>query len=124
VKGSTIPHSPNLRSHLRSCSVHYLTREEEEEKEAEEMKAMQVKAKALNPKIFEPPTLGIRVERKPPTVPVPFKLTEIGRKKSTAPPVFIFTAKPVPKAVLDAPQSIPKKELPLTVPVSLACLWM
>jgi hypothetical protein len=63
------------------------------------------------------------VERKPPTVPVPFKLTEIARKKSTAPPVFIFNAKPVPKAVLDAPQGIPKKkELPLTVPVSPACL--
>ena len=39
VMGSTIPHSPNLRSHLRSRPVHYLTREEEEEKEAEEMKA-------------------------------------------------------------------------------------
>jgi len=39
VKGSTIPHSPNLRSHLRSRPVQYLTREEEEEKEAEEMKA-------------------------------------------------------------------------------------
>jgi hypothetical protein len=34
-----------------------------------------------------------------------------------------FTAKPVPKAVLDAPRGIPqKKELPLTVPVSPACL--
>jgi len=33
--------------------------------------------------------------------------------KSTALPVFIFTAKPVPKAVLDVPQGIPKKkELP------------
>jgi len=41
---------------------------------------MQIKANALNPKVFEPPTLGIRVERKPPTVPVPFKLTEITRK--------------------------------------------
>ena len=122
MKGSNITQSPNLRSHLRSRPVHYLTREEEE-KEAEEMKAMQVKANALNPKIFEPPALGVRVERKPPTVPVPFKLTEIAKKKSTAPPVFVFTAKPVPKAVLDAPQGIPKKkELPLTVPVSPACL--
>jgi hypothetical protein len=42
---------------------------------------LQVKASALNPKILEqPPTLGVRVERKPPTVPVPFKLTEIVRK--------------------------------------------
>ena len=41
---------------------------------------MQVKANALNPKIFEPPVLGVRVERKLPTVPVPFKLTEIARK--------------------------------------------
>ena len=41
---------------------------------------MRVKANALNPKIFEPRTLGVRVERKPPTVPVPFKLTEIVRK--------------------------------------------
>jgi len=39
VKGSTIPQSPNLRSHLRSRPVHYLTREEEEEKEAEDMKS-------------------------------------------------------------------------------------
>jgi len=41
---------------------------------------MQVKATALNPKIFEPPALGVRVERKPSTVPVPFKLTEIAKK--------------------------------------------
>jgi hypothetical protein len=109
VKGSTIPLSQNLRSHLRSCPVHYPTREEEEKK-VEEMKVMRVKVNASNPKIFEPPTLSIRVERKPPMVPVPFKLTEISIKKSTAPPVFIFTAKPVPKAVLDAPQGIPKKK--------------
>jgi hypothetical protein len=51
VKGSTIPHSPNLRSHLRSCPVHYLTREEEEKK-VEEMKVMRVKVNASNPKIF------------------------------------------------------------------------
>ena len=44
-------------------------------------------------------------------------------QKSTAPPVFVFTAKPAPKAVLEAPQGVPKKkELPLTVPVSPACL--
>jgi hypothetical protein len=40
----------------------------------------QVKANALNPKILEPPKLGVRVERKPPTVPLPFKLTEIVKK--------------------------------------------
>jgi len=40
---------------------------------------MQVKANALNPKIFEPPELGIRLERKP-TVPVPFKLSETATK--------------------------------------------
>jgi hypothetical protein len=121
VQKLTISHSPNSRSHLRSRPVHYLTREEE--KEAEEMKAMRVKANALNPKIFEPPTLGIRVERKPPRVPVPFNLTEIVRNKSTAPPVFVFTAKPAPKAILGAPQGIPKKkQLQLTVPVSPACL--
>jgi hypothetical protein len=40
----------------------------------------QIKANALNPKILEPPKLGVRVERKPPTVPVPFKLTEIVKK--------------------------------------------
>ncbi|GFG36164.1 hypothetical protein Cfor_00307, partial [Coptotermes formosanus] len=39
VKHLTIPHPPNLRAHLRSRPVHYLTREEEEQKEAEEMKA-------------------------------------------------------------------------------------
>ena len=39
MKGSTIPQSPNLRSHLRSRPVYYLTREEEEQKEAKEMKA-------------------------------------------------------------------------------------
>jgi hypothetical protein len=37
--------------------------------------------------------------------------------------VFVFAAKPSPKAVLDAPQGIPKKnELPLTVAVSPAYL--
>jgi hypothetical protein len=62
VKGSTTPYSPNLRSHLRSRPVHYMTREREDQKEAEEMKMLQIKA---NPKILEPPKLGIRVERKP-----------------------------------------------------------
>jgi hypothetical protein len=93
----------------------------EEENEAEEMKMLQVKASVLNRKILEPPKLGIRVERKPPTIPVPFKLTEFIRKKSEAPPVFTFTAKPVPTAVLDAPRGILKKDLPLTVPVLPAC---
>jgi hypothetical protein len=87
------------------------------------MRAMQVKANPLNRKIFEPPTLGIRVERNSPTLPVPFKLTEIARKKSPAPPLTIFTAKLIPKAILEAPRGIPKKrELPVTVPVSLECL--
>ncbi|PNF25470.1 hypothetical protein B7P43_G06000 [Cryptotermes secundus] len=123
VKGSTIPHSPNLRSHLRSRPVHYMTREEEEEKEAEEMKMCQIKASALNPKILKPPKLGIRVERKLPTVPVPFKLTEIVKKKTIVPPVYTFTAKPVPKALLRAPQGIPEKiDIPATVPVSPTCL--
>jgi hypothetical protein len=40
----------------------------------------QIKANPLNPKILEPPKLGIRVEKKPPTIPVPFKLTEIVKK--------------------------------------------
>jgi len=41
---------------------------------------MREKADALNPNIVKPPTLGIRVEKKPQTVPVPLKLTEIARK--------------------------------------------
>jgi hypothetical protein len=104
VKGSTIPQSRNLRSHLRPRPVPYVFRKEEEEKEAEEMKMFQIKANNLNPKILEPPKLAIRVERKPPTMPVPFKLTEIVKKKTVVPPVYIFMAKPVPKALLRAPQ--------------------
>jgi hypothetical protein len=41
---------------------------------------LQIKANPLNPKVLEPPKLGIRVEKKPPTIPVPFKLTEVVRK--------------------------------------------
>lgn len=37
-KNSTVPYSPNLRSHLRSRPVHIMTKEEEEEKEADEMR--------------------------------------------------------------------------------------
>jgi hypothetical protein len=63
------------------------------------------------------------VERKSPAVPVPFKVTEIARKKSPALLLIIFTAKTIPKAILEAPQGIPKKkELHLTVPVSQECL--
>jgi hypothetical protein len=40
----------------------------------------QIKANPFNPKLLEPPKLGIRVEKKPPTQPVPFKLTEIVKK--------------------------------------------
>jgi RecG-like helicase len=58
-----------------------------------------------------------------PTVPVPFNLTEIARKKSPAQPLIIFTAKPIPKAILEASWGITKKkELPLTLPVSTECL--
>jgi hypothetical protein len=39
-----------------------------------------IKASNFNPKILEPPKLGVRVERKPPTKPVPFNLTEIVKK--------------------------------------------
>jgi len=63
------------------------------------------------------------VERKSPTAPVPLNLTEIARKKSPAPPLIIFTAKPILKAILEASWDIPKKkELPLTLPVSTECL--
>jgi hypothetical protein len=92
---------------------------EEEQKEVEEMKMFQIKANALNRKILEPPKLGIRVEREPSTVPVPFQLTEIVKKKAIVPPVYTFTAKPVPKQLLRAPQGVPeKKEIHVTVPVS------
>ncbi|XP_021935026.1 targeting protein for Xklp2 homolog [Zootermopsis nevadensis] len=123
-KNSTVPYSPNLRSHLRSRPVHIMTKEEEEEKEADEMRTFKIKANPLNPKILEPPKLGIRVEKKPPTVPVPFKLTEIVKKKTImAPPLYTFTAKPVPKEVLDGPQGASKKrELSSTESVSPACV--
>jgi len=111
---STIPCSRNLMSHLRSRPVHYMTKEEKEEKEVEEMKALEIKANPLNPKVLEPPKLGIRVEKKPPTIPVLFKLTEVVRKKTIeSPQVFTFVAKPVPKEILEGTQGIPKKkELP------------
>jgi hypothetical protein len=38
VKSSTVPHSPNLKSHLRTRPVPYMSKEQEEEKEVEEMK--------------------------------------------------------------------------------------
>ncbi|XP_069698789.1 targeting protein for Xklp2-like isoform X2 [Periplaneta americana] len=120
---NTIPQAPHLTSHLRSRPVHYLTREEEEEKEAEEMKAFQIKANPLNSKVLEPPKLGKRIERKPPTVPVPFNLTEVAKKKAVVPPVYTFTANPAPTSILQSTQGVPKKkEIPLTHPVSPTCL--
>ncbi|KAJ4442279.1 hypothetical protein ANN_12146, partial [Periplaneta americana] len=106
---NTIPQAPHLTSHLRSRPVHYLTREEEEEKEAEEMKAFQIKANPLNSKVLEPPKLGKRIERKPPTVPVPFNLTEVAKKKAVVPPVYTFTANPAPTSILQSTQGVPKK---------------
>jgi hypothetical protein len=74
------------------------------------MEALQVNTAALNPEILELPKLGIRVEKKPPTVPVPFKPTEIVPKKSVVPPVFTLMAKSVPKAILDAFKNACKKK--------------
>nr|XP_053648834.1 targeting protein for Xklp2-B-like isoform X2 [Cherax quadricarinatus]XP_053648843.1 targeting protein for Xklp2-B-like isoform X2 [Cherax quadricarinatus]XP_053648852.1 targeting protein for Xklp2-B-like isoform X2 [Cherax quadricarinatus]XP_053648860.1 targeting protein for Xklp2-B-like isoform X2 [Cherax quadricarinatus]XP_053648868.1 targeting protein for Xklp2-B-like isoform X2 [Cherax quadricarinatus]XP_053648877.1 targeting protein for Xklp2-B-like isoform X2 [Cherax quadricarinatus] len=85
--GVTIPHTPNLCTRSRSRQVNYPTREEMEEKEFEEAQRHAFKAHPINKKVLEAPA-GYQVEKKNPTVPEPFDITD--SKKAQKPLSFKF----------------------------------
>ncbi|PSN33677.1 hypothetical protein C0J52_18988 [Blattella germanica] len=80
-KPLTVPKTPLLSCFARARPPTCLSRQQEEEKVLEEMKMNQIKANPLNKKILASPKLGVRVERKPTTVPAPFKLTSVKNKE-------------------------------------------
>ncbi|XP_063597841.1 targeting protein for Xklp2-like isoform X1 [Penaeus indicus] len=81
--GVTIPHTPVLSTRSRTRQVNYLTHEEQEQREFEEAQKHAFKANPLNKKVFEPPSTGYEVEKKLPTVPEPFNITDV--KKNNLP---------------------------------------
>lgn len=81
--GVTIPHTPVLSTRSRTRQVNYLTHEEQEQREFEEAQKHAFKANPLNKKVFEAPSTGYEVEKKLPTVPEPFNITEV--KKNNLP---------------------------------------
>nr|XP_045585406.1 targeting protein for Xklp2-like isoform X2 [Procambarus clarkii] len=76
--GVTIPHTPNFCTRSRSRQVNYLTHEEMEQKAFEEAQRHVFKAHPVNKKVLEAPA-GYHVEKKVPTVPEPFDITDSKR---------------------------------------------
>lgn len=73
----TVPQSPMLNTKARSRPVYYTSHEEQEKKVAEAMKKYHIKPHPINYKILNQiPALHSKVEKKEPTKPEPFKITE------------------------------------------------
>nr|XP_023023023.1 targeting protein for Xklp2-like [Leptinotarsa decemlineata] len=104
---TTIPHTPNLKTTTRARPVEALSREEQEKIEFEEAQKFKIKANPVNKKILQGPMKPtVPVQKKPSTIPEPFKLTA-PPKKVPEPPKrnsFEFHANPVPKAVHEPPK--------------------
>ncbi|XP_050707906.1 targeting protein for Xklp2-like [Eriocheir sinensis] len=75
-KGLTMPHTPNLATSRRRRSLSVMTQEEREIQEFEEAQKHAFKARPVNKKVFGTPDTGYHVEKKLPTVPEPFNITE------------------------------------------------
>lgn len=117
---ATIPQSPALRVKHRNRPTTALSREEQEALELEEIRKNKIKPLPLPERILKSGSTGPKIERKPPTLPEPFNITEIKKKEvNTAPEPVKFTARPVPKKILEGPVGIAeKKQYPLTEPKS------
>jgi len=120
----TIPQTPQLSTRGRSRPTHVLSREEREQLELEEAKANQFKAKGVGETV--PKFKYGDVERKPCTKPQPFHLTNGGQPNVVASykddePTPQFHARPMPKAMMSAPQGVPeRKVMPVIEPQSPA----
>ena len=117
---ATIPQSPALRVKHRNRPITAISREEQEALELEEIRKNKIKPLPLPEKILKTVNPVPKIEKKPPTQPEPFNITEVRKKDpSPAPEPVKFTARPIPKKILEGPVGIAeKKQAPLTEPKS------
>lgn len=117
---ATIPQSPALRVKHRNRPVTALSREEQEALELNEIRKNKIKPLPLPEKILKAVNPVPKIEKKPPTLPEPFNITELKKKDLNVDPEPVkFTARPVPKKILEGPVGVAeKKEYPLTEPKS------
>ncbi|KAK8391952.1 hypothetical protein O3P69_017515 [Scylla paramamosain] len=84
--GITVPHTPQLTTRSRTRTVNCLSQQQMEIKAFEEAQKHTFKARPVNKKVLEAPILGASVEKKLPTVPEPFNITDT--KKAEAASAF------------------------------------
>ncbi|XP_063915012.1 targeting protein for Xklp2 homolog isoform X1 [Zophobas morio] len=112
--GGTQAHSPKLKTTARSRPVVAVSKDEQERLEMEEAKKFKIKALPVSKKVLRGP-LKPQLDKKPPTNPEPFHLTEI--KKKTVPVQELkippFKAQPLPKS-LHQPHKIHPNQQPPT----------
>lgn len=113
---STIPQSPALLAKTRVRPVTAMSQKEIEDLEAEQYKKYHIKAMPISRAVLYGNTNIPAVQRRPNTQPEPFKLTQIMKKPAPAEKKIVFTARPVPKCVLEKPVGLPKKIIPVTIP--------
>lgn len=120
VSGLTVPQSPMLRCKARSRPVHIESQIEKEARELEEIKKFKLKANPIPKSVLQGTRNLPDVLKKPPTIPEPFKLTEIHKKVTCPSPdqILQFRARPVPKHILEKPHIPPKPPVSVTVPVT------
>lgn len=116
---ATVPISPRLLTKKRvKMNEHVLSHEERMQIEFEKEQKFKIKANPVNKKILQP-MKAVHVEKKPATVPEPFKLTEVENKKKTPKKEeYRFHARPIPKILAEPPKLPKKQELKLTKPVT------
>lgn len=110
LKQCTIPASPFLATKRRARPTTVLSHDEKEIREAEEMNKFKIKANPLNPKVLaRPATPKVGPVRKS-TVPQPFNITEVSKRKPVIPVPNVpnFHAQPMPKFLLKTPLAKPQ----------------
>lgn len=119
--GITVPKTPHLTAKHRARPTYALSREEQEQKDLEDAKQNQFKAGAVGEGV--PTFKHAQLEKRAPTIPEPFHLTQQHRAPTTCsdPAPAPFKAQPLPAKLLDAVTGLPEKRLiPVVVPESPA----
>jgi len=119
--GITIPKTPHLTAKHRVRPTYALSREEQEQKDLEDAKQNQFKAHAVGEGV--PTFKHGQIDKRAPTIPEPFHLTQQPRAPVpyTEPTPAPFKAHPLPSKILDAVTGLPEKRLiPVVVPQSPA----
>ncbi|KAI5651732.1 cell cycle regulated microtubule associated protein domain-containing protein [Phthorimaea operculella] len=117
--GLTVPQSPMLRCRARSRPIHVISQKEKEEMELEEIRKFKLKANPVPKAVLQGSKNLPDVQRKPNTIPEPFKLTEVHKKPPESPEEqVVFKARPAPKHILEKPHVPPKPPVHTTLPVT------